>query len=368
MLGNHVEMSIDLRAAITELVHRSLPGAEVTSLRELGPDGSAGGATTKGFGYGRPVEVHVQTPDGPTTLVFHTETPNPFGHDRPSDRARDALLAHHDFPLLPRHTRAIDVGAIDHDGRLVSLAQADEWYLLTTYAPGHVYADDLRRIAAAGSLGPGDASRAAALGAYLAGVHATTLADEARYRRAIRDLVGSGEGIYGIVDGYPDDTPGAPRGRLREIEQRAARYRETLAGRGRRLARTHGDFHPFNVLFDGDELHVLDASRGAEGDPADDVACMAVNYPFFALGAPGTWATAFRALLDAFWSAYHLARPDDELAEVAPPFVAWRALVIANPIFYPTMAPELRDAMLSLAERALDAGRFDPELVDGCLR
>lgn len=360
-------MPFDLRAAIVELVHRVVPGAEVTSLRELGPDATPGGATAKGFGYGRPVEVQLATPDGPSALVFHTETPNRFGHDRPSDRARDALLAHHDFPLLPRHTRALDVGAIDRRGRLVSLAEADEWYLLTTYAPGHVYADDLRRVAASGALGPTDLARAATLGAYLAGVHATALADEPRYRRAIRDLIGSGEGIYGIVDGYPDDTPAAPRARLRAIERGAARYREALAGRGRRLARTHGDFHPFNVLFDGEALHVLDASRGAEGDPADDVACMAVNYPFFALGARRAWAPALRPLLREFWGAYQRARPDHELGDVAPPFVAWRALVISNPTFYPAMTPEHRDAMLTLAERALDVGRFDPDLVDGCL-
>lgn len=340
------------------------------SLHELRPDADEGatGGTAKGFGYGKPVEVLLRVGASTRKLVFHTETPNPFGHDRPSDRARDALLAFHDFPLLPRHTHAIDVGAVDTRGEFVSLAKADEWYLLTSYAEGHVYAEDLRRIAARGACDDADLGKARTLGRYLGELHQTNLADEARYRRAIRDLVGSGEGIYGIVDGYPDGTPSAPRARLARIEADAAAYRARLAGRGARLSRTHGDFHPFNILFDGESLSVLDASRGAEGDPADDVACLAVNYVFFALETPGTWTTAFRPLLHAFWTSYFETRRDPELPEVAPPFLAWRALVIANPVFYPTLAAVTRDALLSFTEECLERGAVDLSIAEELFR
>lgn len=37
-----------------------------------------------------------------------------------------------------------------------------------------------------------------------------------------------GEGVYGTVDGYPEHTPAAPRGRLSAIEQACATYRWRL--------------------------------------------------------------------------------------------------------------------------------------------
>jgi hypothetical protein len=58
---------------------------------------------------------------------------------------------------------------------------------------------------------------------------------------------------------------------------------------------------------------VLDASRGCAGDPADDVSCMAINYLFFALGHPGAWQGALRALWFGFWEGFLLRRPDREL-------------------------------------------------------
>ena len=73
-------------------------------------------------------------------------------------------------------------------------------------------------------------------------------------------LVGSGEGIYGVVDHYPADVPGAPWTRLASIERRCAEWRWRLREHEGRLCRTHGDFHPFNILFDGDKLVLLDAS------------------------------------------------------------------------------------------------------------
>jgi hypothetical protein len=46
--------------------------------------------------------------------------------------------------------------------------------------------------------------------------------------------------------------------------------------------------------------------------------------------------------------------------ETAPPFLAWRALVLASPRFYPHLSAPARDVLLSFAERALDAPPLDP--------
>jgi hypothetical protein len=47
--------------------------------------------------------------------------------------------------------------------------------------------------------------------------------------------------------------------------------------------------------------------------------------------------------------------PFEELLEVMPPFLAFRALVIGHPRWYPTLLPGVREALLGFA-RALMAG------------
>jgi len=296
-------------------------------------------------------------------LVWRVASSNEFGHDRRADRGAGMLAAFDEFPNIPRHVEAIDVGAIGPSGELVSIRDAGELYLITTYAPGTIYADDLRRIARDGA-GDLDFDRVEALARYAAVLH-RPIVDPQAYRRAVRDLVGSGEGIYGIVDGYPDATPAAPRSRLHEIERRCANWRWRLRDRSSRLTRTHGDFHPFNIVFgDRADFTVLDASRGACGDPADDVTALTINFVLFAIDEPRAWHRGLCTVWHRFWRAYLDARPDDGLCDAAPPWFAWRALVVCNPRFYPQLSEHGRDLMLGFAERALDVGRLDPMAAD----
>ena len=117
------------------------------------------------------------------------------------------------------------------------------------------------------------------------------------WRRAVRDLLGHGEGIFGIVDGYPDGVPGAPPERLEALERAALAWRWRLRGRAGRLRRTHGDFHPFNVIFaEGTRFTLLDASRGGLGDPADDLVALTVNYAVLRAGPAGSLGAAGSAL------------------------------------------------------------------------
>ncbi|MGK4002894.1 phosphotransferase [Sorangium sp. So ce1036] len=349
---------------IRQLVEAVLPDARVVEIAPLGPDGSSShDLTEKAAGYGVARRITVAGRDGSTRrLVFHTSTANEFGHERRADRAADMLLAFDTFGSIPSHVRAVDVGSLTRDHRFLSLRDAGEFYLLTTYAEGHVYATDLRRIAKERRALPEDLARCEALARYLIALHGAPGAQPGTYRRAVRDLVGHGEGIFGIIDGYPDDVPGAPPERLQAIERRCVEWRWKLRGRDTRLARTHGDFHPFNIVFDeGSDLTLLDTSRGSQGDPADDVTCLAINYIFFALDAPGAWQAGFRALWRRFWQVYLGWSGAAGLLEAAAPFLAWRALVLANPRWYPAVTQRARGALLTLVERALDAERFDPD-------
>jgi hypothetical protein len=354
-------------ADVERLIAEVLPHAEIRSVTPLSIDTGPSGGTAKRGGYGVPLRLEVDERGRRRTLVLHFARADEFGHDRRSDRAQQMLLAWDTFGEIPRHAPAIDVGAVA-GGRLVSLRDAGEFWLLTEWAPGVEYASDLRRVAEAGVATEADRRRVDALCDYLVALHAGPgPADPRAYRRAVRDLVGHGEGVFGIVDAYGEDVAEAPRSRLRAIEAGCVDWRHRLAGLGHRLRRTHGDFHPFNVVFDRDELWVLDASRGGVGEPADDVTCLAINFLFFALGR-GDLGGGLRSLWHRFWTRYLDASGDRELLAVAAPFLAWRALVLACPRWYPDLSAPSRDRLLGLVERALAAPAFDPAMADEVFR
>ena len=356
-------------SGLRERLAALFPGSELVEAEALKPDTGTGEAH-KGQGYGKPLKLRLKTREGATrTLVFHLESSNEFGHDRRADRANGVLLAWDSFPAIPHHARALDVGAIRNDGRLLPLQDVGELYLITEWAEGEVYASDLRRIANTEVAETLDLARVDALADVLLELHEAPGSHPQAYVRAIRDLVGSGEGIAGIVDSYPQHTPGASKARLFAIETQCLGWRQRLKDGTRRLRRTHGDFHPFNLVFAKGSARptLLDTSRGSQGDPADDVTCLSINFLFFAMQHPASWRKGFGLLWDRFWTRYALGG-DEELLEVTAPFFAWRALVLANPKWYPHVTEGDRDRLLRFAERALTSRRFDPRCAEEALR
>ncbi|HET7755475.1 MAG TPA: phosphotransferase [Anaeromyxobacteraceae bacterium] len=356
-----------LPPGLDEALAHLFPGARVLGCDPLGAD-EGGAATEKARGYGVPLRICIRTALGESRcLVLRTALADEFGHDRRSDRAAEMLLAYDTFESIAGHVRVLDVGAIAADG-LRSLRGAGEFYLLTTYVDGEPYANDLRRIARDGRVSDLDLQRLDELVRWLVGIHAERLDEPVAWRRAIRDVVGSGEGIFGIVDGYPPDTPGAPATTIHAIEQLAVDWRVRLRERTDRLRRIHGDFHPFNILFDeGTRFTPVDASRGSKGDPADDLTALAVNFPFFALEHPAGWRDGTGVLWRELWRGYVARTGDSEVLELAAPYLAWRALVVACPRFYPRLGADSRAKMLELARRSLEQG-FTPELAEDLFR
>jgi hypothetical protein len=353
------ELPPGLEAAIEHL----FPGSRVLGCDPIGSD-ERGTLTEKARGYGVPLRVCIRTRMGESRcLVLRTAVADEYGHDRRSDRAAEMLLAYDTFDSVAGHVRVLDVGAIA-PGELRSLKDAGEFYLLTTYVDGEPYASDLRRVASSGRVTDRDLERLDELVRWLADIHAERLDDPVAWRRAIRDVVGSGEGIFGIADSYAPGTPGCDGAAVAAIEQLAVEWRSRLRPRSDRLRRIHGDFHPFNILFDeGTRFTVVDASRGSKGDPADDLTALAVNFPFFALANPAGWDRGPGVLWRRFWKAYVARTGDSEVVSVAAPYLAWRALVVACPRFYPRLGAAERAKLLTLARRSLEEG-FRPELAE----
>jgi hypothetical protein len=348
------------------------PGLRPYLAARFGPEaGSAsieplrtGADGIKKGGYGIPYLIRWESGGSPRRLVLETVRPGSFGHEDRSDRAGLVLRAFDDYATLPCHVRAVDVGAFVTDGRALSLGRAGELFLLTEFADGAPYADDFERIEARGSLSDLDGERAETLADYLVGIHRPPVLHPTWYRRRLRELAGSGECIAGIADSYPTPFEFIDARLLGEVERLALAWRYRLRDRGERLRAIHGDFHPWNILFgSGVDFRVLDRSRGPFGDPADDVASLSMNYVFFALRTTGGFAGPFSDLFRRFWGRYVERSEDRELAAVIAPHFAFRALVLANPLWYPKERSDVRRKLFGFLLGVLEAERFEPDRI-----
>lgn len=314
----------------------------------------------KGYGYGVPLRVDYELEGEERSAVLESMRPGPFGHEHMADRAQSLLWAHDVFRRLPQHVASLDVGAARAGGELVSLGDAEEFFMLAQFVEGSEYADDLLRIRSSGELLPQDTARAAALCDYLAGIHNVRGTEPGLYVRRIRELLGHGECIFGISDSYPAEGPVTPQV-LESIERRCLAWRWKLKARTQRLCQVHGDFHPWNILFrEAAQFTVLDRSRGEWGDAADDVACLTLNYLFFSLQRSGRLEGAFERLFREFWERYLERTGDLEILDVVAPFFAFRGLVMANPVWYPALGEPLRRKILHFCLSVLDEERFEP--------
>ena len=341
---------------------------DVGAVRRLGePDGA--NADPKSFGYGEPVEIECTVGGSPRRLVLaRTRVAQGFGHDYPADRAWQALYGHAAYNSFPAHVRSLDVGFMRDSGALVSAGDACEFFQLVEKAEGRLYWLDLERLLTE-PLRDVDRQRAGELGSFLARAHAVKRDEPTLYERRIRELVGHGECLMGILDSYPHPYPPLLPEVCEALEHDAVAWRWRLRGRSHRLACVHGDFHPWNLLFrEGTDFSVLDRSRGEWGEPADDVTALGINYLFFGLrkaaidGREGV-AEPFAGLFRTFLATYLEASKDGALLEVMPPFLAFRALVIGHPRWYPALEPATRAALLRFARHLMGFGTLSVDAV-----
>ncbi|WP_455378189.1 phosphotransferase [Petrachloros mirabilis] len=339
------------------------PDTTLVAYGPIGKESSQG--TYKQYGYGAPVKVTFRVGPLRRSAVLETMSPGPFGHEHMADRAQAILWDYDSYGRLPRHVKALDVGAFTTNQEMFSVAQAREFFVLTQWTEGVSYHADLERLARGKSLRMLDRRRTKALAAYLAQIHRRKRRDPDLYRRRLRELIGHGECIMGLTDSYPVRFDFITEDVLRRVEESCNRWRWRLRGETRRLSQVHGDFHPWNVLFRaGADFSVLDRSRGEWGEPADDVTSMTINYLFFSLCRWGRLRGPFEVLFRSLWDTYVEMSGDDGVTKTAAPFFAFRGLVLASPVWYPKLPINVRRTIFRFIENVLDEPRFDPALVN----
>jgi len=301
--------------------------------------------------------IGMKTVAGEKSYVVKTLLSEGFGHDYPSDRAGVFLLDLDEYKNLPGHVKAVDVLAELEDGSVKSVGGGTEYYLLMEKVEGRDYFSDLNSFARKERLDNQDIEKIRAMALYLAGIHALKKDSKTLYWRKLRDTVGHGECLMGVFDIYPDDS--VPYEVMTNIIKKSVDWIYKLKPRYKRLSQIHGDFHPGNIWFkEQNDFVLLDRSRGPWGEPADDVTALAINYLFFSIKRHGDVRGAYQEGLELFFQEYIRASGDKEITEVVAPFFAFRAAVVANPVFYPELSPEARLKIFRFADSVLSSDTF----------
>ena len=320
-------------------------------------------------GTGYKLEYHVR---GVTkSMVLRAITPLGFGHEYTADRAKVFLLQHGLAKEIPGHVRSEDIVGLSSEG-LVSVGDLTEFAQLVEEVKGAEYFADLMRMEKTGVLLESDRKRVLKLSDYLVKLHArkwrgsATLADSL-YKRHLRDTVGHGEMLMGVLDTYPAKLSWASSGEITRLVQEAVGFWGGMREMKPRLARIHGDYHPGNVIFEGGRLRILDASRQLWGDPTDDITSMAMNFIWLALRTKGKFEGIFRELFELFWDNYLRKTGDRQVNRVAPLFFAFRGTVVAHPLFYPEQSNAVRKKIFKLIRGWMKAGRFDYKKINSLI-
>jgi hypothetical protein len=323
-------------------------------------DTTASSEDVKGFGYGSPLLLEYILSGRRGWVVLSTmRIQHGFGHDHFSDRARVLIWQNSVFNNLSKHVRSIDVGYFTKDGGITSAGNAKEYFLLMEKIDGKEYFYDMERVKEHETTDL-DRDRVIALSSYLAEIHSIKRNCPPLYQRKIREIIGDGECIFGILDDYPENLRFLQPNELQDIEKLCIEWRWKLRRKVHRLCQVHGDFHPWNIMFrQGVDFNVLDRSRGEWGEAADDITAITMNYIFYSVQKRLMLEGGLKELFELFYDNYLSLTGDEEILEVVAPFYAFRAIVVASPTWYPLLSDDVRRILFNFLENILKADRFD---------
>jgi hypothetical protein len=309
--------------------------------------------------HGTAYRITFSISDKKKIIMMKTLFPSRFGHDHYADRAQVLLLANANYNEMPKHVKSMDIVG-DSEGGLIPVGDAREFYIFMEEAEGEPYFSALDEILKRGNLTKNDKEMAAMLASFLASIHKVRYGGPDRdvlYRRRIRDLIGHGECIMGVIDGFDTDSFSSPE-ELTGYAASCIPWWGKIRDKSERLVSVHGDFHPGNIRITEDDFMLLDRSRGAWGEPADDVSCLSINYLRYAVKERGEFKGPFADLFGLFWDKYMAETGDRKIFSVVQPFFAFRALVISNPFFYADDSNEVRRRLLNFGQAVLEESEF----------
>lgn len=302
------------------------PGSEVLEIRQLG----------SGF-HGTGFLVRVKTEGEVKNYVLKTIREGGFGHEYPSDRAKVVIDALGSYNELPGGNKILAAGSVQEDGSLKDLGKPKDYFMLVEEVSGKDLWQEFNRIRDAGKLDQQSKDTLVTLANYLAELHSIKpeniiVAD--RYKKFVRDFIGSGELTLGVLDTFPRDVPFATTNELTEIVQKQVEWWQKIKYNEHRLVTMHGDFHPGNVVFTDKGIVVMDRSRTKYGDASHDVFDIVVNLINYSIMSYQKYQSPFKDAVELFLNTYLEKTKDLEMLLVAPFFMSFISIVCVHPLFY----------------------------------
>ncbi len=349
MIDKLIDIPIKIDAIKKYLEERFGEKVEILGVKKLGTFTD----TIKKLGYGDTFLVKFRIEGKNRSVIFSTMRKDKYGHQYLWDRANVLMFQYDAGQRLPGHAHPLDIGYFNAEGMARSVRDANIYFLLTEKVEGADYFLDLKRLKTE-TLTDLDIERAKALGEYLAEIHSEKKDDPELYTRKVRELLGHGECIMGIIDGYPGNYEFFSDAAFCDIEKRCVEWRWKLKQYTHRLCREHGDFHPWNIKFrEGINFSTFDRSRGEYGEAADDVSTLSINYLLYSLLKHGKLHDEYKILHDIFIETYLEKTKDQEIFKVIQPFYAFRCFVIASPEWYPNHPADIRKKLFNFTRNIL---------------
>ena len=304
-------------------------------------------------------------------LVLKSLFTGNLGMDHYSDRGASLLDAHDNYNKMENHVKSEDVIAQNDDNSLTSMGNAKEFYILMEEAKGIDLFKDFDKIKETKQLTEEIKDKIIKISNFLVELHKNKHNSISLYRRKIRDTIGSGGSLIGILDMHPDLAFNQFEKKWMKIVKNSIMYWHLSRNMHHRLCEIHADYHPGNLWFENNNLTILDRARGRFGEPADDITAFIINPIMYSLITNGRFEGPFKEMFDIFWNNYFKQTKDKEMRKIIAPYLAFRVAVVTNPIFYndeslggKERAKFIRSKLINLSLNILNDNEFDPKKIN----